>query len=325
MLHITSGDSSAALLERAGIEGEIVPWREALSEGPAPRLESGKEWIETRARFLSDEYRLGFEGVRHQLEALEGVLERAGEAEEIVLWFDRDLFCQANFLYLLARLSTLAAGTTRISRVYGGEREIGRMSSVEMIDLLDTRIELTAEDLRLGRGGWEAYSSSDPRRIEEFLREPTGRLPHLGHALRLHLGRFPSMTNGLGSIEQWLLERIASGERTFASLFSRFSSEMSDYGMGDWQIWRCLEHLARCPVPLLELDSDIEQDRAPVDADLSGQSYTITDTGRQVLAGDADHVTLNGSDRWLGGVHFATEGEGWRWNGREVRSVKFDE
>lgn len=319
MLHFTSGDSSAALLERAAIEGEIVPWREALSEGPAPLLESGGEWIEARARFLSEEYRLGFEGVHHQLEALEQVLARAGEAEEIVLWFDHDLFCQANFLYLLARLSMLDGRTARISRVYSGEREIGRMSSVEMNDLIETRIEITEEDLRLARRGWQAYSSPDPRQIEEFLAEPSGRFPHLGHALRLHLERFPSVANGLGSIEQWLLSSIASGERSFASLFARFTSEMSGYGMGDWQIWRRLEHLARCPVPLLDLESDIEQDRAPIDADLAGQSYTLTATGHQVLACRADHITLNGSDRWLGGTRLGAEGEGWRWSGRELK------
>jgi hypothetical protein len=314
VLHITNGDTSAARLEAAAIEGTIVPWREALSEGPAPSLAAGAEWIETRATFLSNGYRVGFEGVHRQLTELEGRLSSAHESDEIVLWFDQDLFCQANFLYLLARLALDEKGSTKISRVYSSEREIGRMSSVEIASLLETRIPITREDLDLGVRGWQVFSSPDPRLIETFLAEPTGRLPHLNEALRLHLERFPSTFNGLGTIDQWLLERIAEGERSFVQLFSRFTAEKAGYGLGDWQIWRTLEHLARCTVPLLTLGSDIEQDRAPIDADLAAQTYTLTDAGRQVLAGDADNMERNGSDRWLGGVHLGAEGKEWRWD-----------
>jgi hypothetical protein len=318
MLHISNGDSSAARLEAAAIDGTIVPWREAMSEGPAPSI-ADADWIETRATFLSNEYRVGLEGVHRQLTELERTIANAAGAGEIVLWFDQDLFCQANFLYLIARLALADIGGTTISRVYSAEREIGRMSSVEIVPLFDTRIELTRDDLDLGIRGWQAYSSPDPRLIEAFLAEPAGRLPHLDSALRLHLERFPSTVNGLGAIEQWLLERISEGERSFGPLFSRFTAEKSGYGLGDWQIWRTLERLARCEVPLLTLGSDIEQDRAPVDADLAGQTYTITDMGRQVLRGEADHLELNGGDRWLGGVRIGAEGEGWRWDVEEGR------
>ena len=40
----------------------------------------------------------------------------------------------------------------------------------------------------------------------------------------------------------------------------------------------------------------------------------LTDTGARVLAGDADHVTLNGIDRWIGGVHLRGRHVRWRWD-----------
>lgn len=46
-------------------------------------------------------------------------------------------------------------------------------------------------------------------------------------------------------------------------------------------------------------------------------SHTIlrlTDMGARVLAGTADHVTLNGIDRWIGGVHLRGHDVPWRWN-----------
>jgi hypothetical protein len=33
-----------------------------------------------------------------------------------------------------------------------------------------------------------------------------------------------------------------------------------------------------------------------------------------VLAGEADHVRLNGIDRWLGGVHLEGDEAAWRWD-----------
>ena len=40
----------------------------------------------------------------------------------------------------------------------------------------------------------------------------------------------------------------------------------------------------------------------------------LTDAGPRVLAGDADHVALNGIDRWIGGVHLPGREVPWRWD-----------
>jgi hypothetical protein len=36
--------------------------------------------------------------------------------------------------------------------------------------------------------------------------------------------------------------------------------------------------------------------------------------GRRVLRGEADHVALNGIDRWVGGVHLRGPAARWRWD-----------
>ena len=42
----------------------------------------------------------------------------------------------------------------------------------------------------------------------------------------------------------------------------------------------------------------------------------------RVLAGDADHVRLNGIDRWIGGVHLRGRYPRWRWDdGTETIAV----
>jgi len=39
-----------------------------------------------------------------------------------------------------------------------------------------------------------------------------------------------------------------------------------------------------------------------------------------VLAGKADHITLNGIDRWIGGVHLFGNQVPWRWDERVMGS-----
>jgi hypothetical protein len=42
--------------------------------------------------------------------------------------------------------------------------------------------------------------------------------------------------------------------------------------------------------------------------------FAITDVGRQLLAGKADWIQLQGCvDRWLGGVHLTGAQPQWRW------------
>lgn len=311
MLHITNGDSFATVLAAAGVDGTIVPWREALSQGPPPSAEGDAGGAEKRAVFLADEYRVGIEGSRNQLLEMEQMLEKADQWGEIVLWFDRDLFCQANMMFLLARLFRVAP--ERVSCIQSPERNLVESSTAELRSLFSERVDVGTVDLESGARAWEMWSSSDPRGIERYIEQPGGSLPYLSAALRLHLQRFPSTENGLGAIEQWLLEQIDAGENRFGPLFSRFSTEQSGYGMGDWQIWRTLERLGQGPAPLLHPDSTPEEDRAPIDADLGDQTYQLTDTGRSVLAGTTDYMEISPVDEWLGGVNLA-DGDKWRWD-----------
>jgi hypothetical protein len=71
-----------------------------------------------------------------------------------------------------------------------------------------------------------------------------------------------------------------------------------------WQV----ERLARAGNPLVALESGAVFDTADADnRSFWSQRLGLTATGRDVLARRADHVKLNGIDRWLGGVHVAGE------------------
>ena len=75
--------------------------------------------------------------------------------------------------------------------------------------------------------------------------------------------------------------------------------------MGDCTLFCHLRRLVDCPAPLLE-----EKD-----------GYRVTEAGRDVLAGRADHIQRNGIDRWLGGIHLRGGEPLWRWDERGRRLV----
>lgn len=66
--------------------------------------------------------------------------------------------------------------------------------------------------------------------------------------------------------------------------------------------------MAAGPHPLLRLDPAGRPAERTTGVRLTG-------TGPRVLAGQADQIALNGTDRWIGGVHLQRHHMPWRWDG----------
>ncbi len=53
-LHITNGDSAAGVMREAGFDGEILPWRDVLHEGPVSAEPPLTTLSHLRAHFIAD-------------------------------------------------------------------------------------------------------------------------------------------------------------------------------------------------------------------------------------------------------------------------------
>jgi hypothetical protein len=62
--------------------------------GPTPASLSGDKWMDVRAKSLSEEYDLKLDDCKCDLLKQEATLQRFSEYDEIILWFEHDLFCQ---------------------------------------------------------------------------------------------------------------------------------------------------------------------------------------------------------------------------------------
>src|SRR6266850_2416808 len=319
MLHIHNGDSSANTAKQSSLPGEHYAWRESLITGPTPAGVIGNEWRRVRAQHLSEAYGADLQECERGLLAQEKKLSSFEEHEEVVLWFEHDLFCQTNLLYLLNWFAQEDTGSTKLSLICIGEfpgkenfRGLGELNAEQMASLFPARQQVTSAQLKLAELAWQAYCSPDPAEIEKVA-QTADLLPFLEQALRAHLRRFPSTKNGLGSIENKGLELIHGGSKTFMDLFPRFGDAEPVYGLGDAQFWLALQRLSRGRQPLLKVENGNSGGRELTPDIVHNARFELTEPGKAVLLGDTDLVNLNGIDLWLGGVHLSPN-KLWRWD-----------
>ena len=320
MLHIHNGDSSANMAKESSLPGEHFAWRESLVTGPTPAQISGEEWRRVRAQHLSEAYGVDLQECERELLGQEQKLSSVGEDEEVVLWFEHDLFCQTNLLYLLNWFAQQGTGNTKLSLICIGEfpgkenfRGLGELNAEQMASLFPGRQQVTTSQLKLAESAWQAYCSPDPTNIENLIRSDTSALPFLGRALQVHLRRFPSTKNGLGSIEGRGLEIIHGGRIVWIDVFRGFGDAEPDYGLGDAQFWLALQRMSGGRKPLLRIGGGNSVGGELTPDIVHNAEFELTEHGRSVLRGEADFVELNGIDLWLGGVHLTAHNL-WRWD-----------
>jgi hypothetical protein len=319
MLHVHNGDSTAGTARKAAIPGEHLAWREALVCGPAPAGLSPEEFRRVRADHLASTYGVGLGKCVLQLRDQEAALSAFADHEEVILWFEHDLFCQVQLIYLLDWFSRRELGQTKLSLIHVGEfpgvesfRGLGQLNEEQLASLFPERQEVSAAQLQLGSLAWQAYCSANPADLLSLLNADLSAIPFLDRALRKHLQRFPSTENGLGKIGNVGLDLIARGYRNFRSLFPAFANQEAEYGFGDSQLYCELKQLAQAPTPLLTLSSTVNG-AATDSAEMLLSTFVLTEVGRAVLDREDDFVRRNGIDSWLGGVHLKGDESDYRW------------
>ena len=100
IVHVCNGDSTADILSLAELPGEIRVWADALDQGPVLPLSDEEHW-KRRGEFwatrgIPDDGRLA---------AWDRGVDEAARADELILWFEHDLFDQLALIRLLSRLA----------------------------------------------------------------------------------------------------------------------------------------------------------------------------------------------------------------------------
>jgi hypothetical protein len=325
ILHVTNGLSVVQLLQQAAIPGQYLPWQDVLHEGPVPSGLGVTALADRRADFIARAGWGAHEQIVKDFRARDATLQHAIEngnprvirAEEIVLWFEHDLYDQLQLLQILARLPV--DGPPRVTAV-PSPTYLGSLPAERYEGLFQSRQEVTSTVRLAARDAWDAFRAPDPRAIVEAMPRVTD-LPHLGAALTRHLEQFPSLTNGLSRTERYALEEAADGPIRLADLFTRTNQREEAFFMGDAGFVFHIESLIRSSPALLRMNALPPFGLGSPEFWQDG-TVELTADGARVLAAELDRVALCGIDRWLGGVYLAGRGPVWRWDS-DHRQLRF--
>jgi Domain of unknown function (DUF1835) len=322
-LHITNGDVAATVIEKAAIGGEVLPWRDVLHEGPVPAGLSLEQMSEIRAQFIADCSWQTLEKARADFRARDSKLASFQKHQEVILWFEHDLYDQLQLLQILDWFARQDVDETALSMISHSDY-LGTMQPESLAALYPRRRIVLLEDLELGGKAWSAFCSPDPKRWEDLIGMDTASLPFLGASVVRHLEQYPSLRNGLNRTEEAILKAIQAGIAKPGEIFAAAQASEESRFMGDSLFWLYLATLTESEPPLLRV-SNGRRFRLPSfcasSDEFNDQHLLITQMGEKVLAKELDWIEINGIDKWLGGVHLTTENL-WRWDSETQRSIR---
>lgn len=319
-LHIANGTSTTTLIERAGIPGDCSIWADALHDGPVPGGLSNEELREVRAKYFAHLLGEDWRGWYDEVTRWDDAVQRVAEYDEVVLWFEHDLFDQLNLIQLLDRLDTVRRhAPARISLVcidrFPGRlrfRGLGELTPSELATLPALRQPVTDGQFNLAGRSWRAFTDADPRAVEALLEADTSDLPFLANAFHRYLDEFPDSVTGLSRTENRVLEigwAMTPLERAFAAMHEGENA----FFIGDLSFLGVVRELAATDPPLLQL-FNLPADVLDLPLAMASTRFQTTNVGRAVVEGRQDRVPTTGIDTWRGGVHLAGRDTVWRWD-----------
>jgi Domain of unknown function (DUF1835) len=328
LLHITNGDSAGSTLRQTGLGGAVLPWRDALHEGPVPALPR-QELLQTRAGFLAD---CGWGRRQVLLSSLEQrdqqLLAALRDDLEVVLWFEHDLYDQLQLLDVLALAHTeetapelIVIGSFPGKPSFTG---LGELTARELETLWPSRRRAAPAALQAATSAWAAVQAPEPTALAAWATHETVHLPLLSPALRRLLEELPAPTDGLSRTERSALHAIAAGAHTPPAAFVGAQRLEEAPFLGDAWFFRALSALGQGETRLLETDDGTPLPPPPPlgDTELFARlQLRLTATGERALRGQADRVELLGIDRWIGGTHITPDNT-WRWDSTQLKLVR---
>lgn len=276
-LHILNGDSTLSKFQNAGIDGDTYVWNEVLSDGPVDPDFASQSFWNRREKFMSKEFELTegqyFEKGQQPFEKMANNIQ---QYDEVVLWFEYDLFCQINMIALmhwlgslhnLGNASLICAGKIDDSgRLYA----LGEIDTKSYLKLYENRLKLGSREFSYATDVYETFSSTSPDDLFTFVLMPFAELPYLPQALESHFRRFPSKQTGLTEIERQFVHFIQEGENDKKKLVGKMLRWQKHQGFGDLQYFNILERMS----PLFETADSLVL-KSDYDASLIDRSYYL--------------------------------------------------
>ncbi len=239
MYHITNGDSLTERLKTLNIEGDIITMRECLMEGPKDCSDGFEAFFKAREAFIYTQFgnELSYE---EYVVAQFRRMREIPEGSEVCFWFEDDLFCQANWWFLLYYLKDSKTKKHLIRSGDASPYSFARLGDNALLKAYEAKEEIVEQELT---ALWELYVNDDEKSIEALPESFLKKYYFVKPAFRAHIDRLPQ-GNSLGKPKE-VLKEIGEGLgfENFGKLFQEFKDRLPIYGYGDLQVQHMLKEL----------------------------------------------------------------------------------
>ncbi|MEP3210093.1 MAG: DUF1835 domain-containing protein [Maribacter sp.] len=250
LLHITNGDSFTQRLDSLKLKGDVITWREMLCEGQTLTNVGSESFWKARFEFLNKNYKVTKSSfIEKTLKEYRSLCNHK-QQDQIILWFEYDLFCQIN---MLAVISWLKANRkyAEISLVCSGNEDdsdklyaLNELSDEQLLKLYKNKVVLSQDDIEYADYVWQLYCSDNPMRLENLSDFKNYQFDYLSEAITSHLHRFPSIKNGLNAMENNILQLSEDKKlKSKKELLGTVLRNQGTLGFGDSQYERAITRL----------------------------------------------------------------------------------
>ncbi|MAD98480.1 MAG: DUF1835 domain-containing protein [Flavobacteriaceae bacterium] len=249
-LHITNGDSTTDYLKKIDLQGDYITWREMLCEGKTTIDVGSESFWKNRFSYLKSSYKITKQKfINYTLKEYRNLCNKKN-LDEIVLWFENDLYCQINMIAVLSWIKRYRDGYT-ISLVHPPQKQktlfkgFSELTENQIQQQYKKRVLLSQDDIEYADYIWQLYCSESPLRLETVHKfNPMSPFQNLTTAIENHLKRFPSIGNGLNAVENNIVQianqtKLKSKEQ----LVGKILQAQPNFGFGDLQYFQKLDQL----------------------------------------------------------------------------------
>ena len=364
-LLITNGDSTGDMLKHSkSIKGDVLCWRDLLHDGPVLDLPNA-EYSAARTQYLHGLCLQGSQAHNsHDKDSNEQIdphlkaniaddfkqraviLNQLNNYDEIVLFFEHDLYDQLQLTELCHRLLASPAPLPPIFIICINQHHevpyfhgLGQLSIPMLEALYDAhKHKLSNLQLKAGQAVWHALVASDPIQLSKMAQEPVLGWPFMQSALQRYCREYPAKETGLTLTQTYLLMTLLKAPDELPALEHHLKRlEQSGQLQGTTSAEQRYYEILTGPATFKRMFHHLQQlEQAPFMGDLSVRKelnslltsnlpyvqieketpetvYSLTQAGAEALQGQRHWLDTNLYKMWRGGVQINNQ-HSWMWD-----------
>ncbi|WP_444996159.1 hypothetical protein [Aliikangiella sp. IMCC44359] len=311
ILNITNGSNAVDLMNKAGIQGEKIPWDDLLHEGPVPIAGDLEALSRIRVDYITSCGWGDKASVSQKFKQRNECLLNYSRYNQVVLWFEHDLYDQLQLIQILGWFKQQTKINTELKLICSSQY-LGHHTVDSLVKLKDIEQIISTQQLDIAWQVWAAFTSDNPYRLNEVIKLELSELPYLKNALLRLVKEYPDSENGLPLTEHLILKCLKGASLSPIGLFNIYQKQEAAEFMGDSTFWSRLNVMAKCKFPLVkyQVNEDISYPINP------SQSVSITDYGREVLNNKHHWFLENEMSKSIGGANISPSNY-WCWHEKD--------